>query len=286
MLPQFLACRSGASSVASAQEAFLLRIDDLMTDPQNQTVPPGPEPHWVVELQGLLLSTEGLDAFLRELAVVTVRALPAAVACGVTLQPDGRPRTVSASGELAMQVDEIQYSVNAGPCLDAMRTGDVHYVRDFGAETRWPQFTTAALGYGVRGCLSTPLQILNGSAGALNVYAATVDAFDTAARDQALAFAEYAAGAVALALRMARQAEVSEDLRTTLASRSIIDQAMGVIMGQQRCTAQEAFAVLRRASQQRNVKIAAIAAGVVEGTTGRPPQPGRFTARGDALSDN
>jgi GAF domain-containing protein len=272
--------------VASAQEAFLLRIDDLMTDPQNQTVPPGPEPHWVVELQGLLLSTEGLDAFLRELAVVTVRALPAAVACGVTLQPDGRPRTVSASGELAMQVDEIQYSVNAGPCLDAMRTGDVHYVRDFGAETRWPQFTTAALGYGVRGCLSTPLQILNGSAGALNVYAATVDAFDTAARDQALAFAEYAAGAVALALRMARQAEVSEDLRTTLASRSIIDQAMGVIMGQQRCTAQEAFAVLRRASQQRNVKIAAIAAGVVEGTTGRPPQPGRFTARGDALSDN
>jgi hypothetical protein len=176
MLPQFLACRSGASSVASAQEAFLLRIDDLMTDPQNQTVPPGPEPHWVVELQGLLLSTEGLDAFLRELAVVTVRALPAAVACGVTLQPDGRPRTVSASGELAMQVDEIQYSVNAGPCLDAMRTGDVHYVRDFGAETRWPQFTTAALGYGVRGCLSTPLQILNGSAGALNVYAATVDA--------------------------------------------------------------------------------------------------------------
>ncbi|HZM84747.1 MAG TPA: ANTAR domain-containing protein [Candidatus Limnocylindrales bacterium] len=50
-------------------------------------------------------------------------------------------------------------------------------------------------------------------------------------------------------------------------------------MAQQRCTAGEAFAVLRKASQERNVKIHAIAAAIIEGITGQPPSGGRFTPR-------
>jgi hypothetical protein len=65
-----------------------------------------------------------------------------------SLRPGGQPRTVAASGRLAGHVDEIQYGVDQGPCLDAMRTGEVHYVPDLGAEDRWPGFGTAALGYG------------------------------------------------------------------------------------------------------------------------------------------
>jgi GAF domain-containing protein len=233
----------------------------------------------LAELQAVLLSTDSLDAFLRELAAVTVRVVPGAMACGVTLQPGGQPRTVAASDQLANQVDEIQYGVDDGPCLDAMRTGEVHYIRDLGGEDRWPAFSTAALGYGVRSCLSTPLRVEDVPVGALNLYAATTGAFDETAREQASAFAGYASGAVALALRLARQAQISADLQAALASRAIIDQALGVIMGQQRCTAQDAFAVLRRASQQRNVKIQAIAAAIVEGVSGQPPRSGAFTPR-------
>jgi GAF domain-containing protein len=271
-------CQAGASSTVSGREASFPGIDVAVSSP-GQTVPAGHDPQWLVELQALVLSTDSIDAFLDELAAVTVRAMPAAAACGVTLQPNGQPRTVAASDVLATQVDEIQYGVDQGPCLEAMRSGAVLYVKDLGGEARWPDFSTAALGYGVRCCLSTPLRVQDVPVGALNLYAVRVDAFDEAARAQAFAFAGYASGAVALALRLARQAQVSADLRAALASRAVIDQALGVIMGQQRCTAEEAFAVLRHASQQRNVKIHAIAAGIVEGVSGRPPNPGRFSPR-------
>ena len=251
----------------------------------DRTVPAGHDPQWVVELQGVLLSTDGVESFLDELASLTVRALPAAVACGVTLQPNGLARTVAASNVLARQVDEIQYSLNGGPCLDAMRNGDVNYVPDLGREVQWPQFFTAALGYGVGSVLSTPLRVLDRSVGALNLYATTTDAFDSAARERALGFAGHAAGAIALALRMARQVEMSADLREALATRAVIDQAIGIVMGQQHCTPEEAFAVLRRTSQQRNVKVHAIAAGIVEGVSGRPPRPAQFIPRTSPTDD-
>ena len=122
----------------------------------DQTVAAGHDPQWVIELQGVLLSTDGLSSFLDELALLTVRMLPAD-ACGVTLQPNGHVRTVAASNVLATQVDELQYSGDDGPCLDAMRTGKVNYVPDVGREKQWPDFCAAALGYGVRSVLSTPL---------------------------------------------------------------------------------------------------------------------------------
>jgi GAF domain-containing protein len=274
------ACRRAGRRVVFGfrRGAFFPGIDVAVSFP-GQTVPSGHDPQWLTELQALLLSTDGLESFLDEVAAVAVRALPAAVACGVTLQPDGQPRTVAASGLLASQVDEIQYRVDQGPCLEAMRTGVVLYVADLGGEDRWPAFSTAALGFGARCCLSTPLRVRDVPVGAFNLYATTVDAFDQAARALASTFAGYASGAVALALRLARQAQVSADLRAALASRAVIDQALGVIMGQQRCTAQDAFAVLRHASQQRNVKIQAIAAGIVEGVSGQPPRPGGFSPR-------
>jgi GAF domain-containing protein len=235
---------------------------------------------WAVELQALLLSTEGVDEFLHEVAVAAVRALPSAAACGVTLEPNGRARTVAASSELANQVDEVQYEADQGPCLDAMNAGETIYVPDLVDEERWPQFTSAALSYGIRSILSTPLRGLDSSVGALNLYATSVNAFDNQSRAHAAGFAEYAAGAVGLALRMTHHLQLSVDLQAALSSREIIDQAIGIIMAQQRCTAREAFAVLRQASQHRNVKIAAIAAGIVEAVSGQPPLQGRFTARG------
>jgi ANTAR domain/GAF domain len=274
-------CRSGASLSASDRGASFLRIDALpMSTDHHQTVPAGHDPRWVVELQASLLATDGLASFLDELAAMTVRALPAVAACGVTLQPNGQARTVAASSRLASQVDEIQYSVDQGPCLDAMRHGRVYYLPDVGGETRWPQFSTAALGYGVRSVLSTPLLGLDASVGALNLYATTLDAFDAAAREQAFGFAASAAGAVGLALRMAQQARLTEDLRAALTSRAVIDQAIGVIMAEQRCTAADSFAVLRRASQQQNVKVHAIAAAIVEGVSGAPPRGSQFRPRG------
>jgi GAF domain-containing protein len=140
---------------------------------------------WIVELQALLLSTEGFDDFLQEVAAAAVRALPSAIACGVTLQPNGRARTVAASSDLASQVDELQYSSGEGPCLQAMQTGVTVYVPDLGREDRWPGFTVGAFGYGIRTVLSVPLRGLRASIGALNLYSMELDPFAQDSRAEA-----------------------------------------------------------------------------------------------------
>jgi AmiR/NasT family two-component response regulator len=62
---------------------------------------------------------------------------------------------------------------------------------------------------------------------------------------------------------MAAQTRLSDQLRQALESRAVIDQAIGAIMTQQRCSAEQAFAVLRATSQNRNIKLRTVAADIV-----------------------
>jgi hypothetical protein len=54
----------------------------------------------------------------------------------------------------------------------------------------------------------------------------------------------------------------------------VIEQAKGIIMGQQQCGPDEAFDLLRRASQRSNVKVHVLAAQIVANTSGSPVTPG------------
>ncbi len=226
----------------------------------------------LAELQGLLLSTSSLDEFLNYLVVLAVRTLDAVGAAGVTLQPDRRPRTVASSDEVATRVDEVQYHHEEGPCLEALATDTVVDIPDLSAETRFRKFTANALALGVRSVLSLPLAGPDAhTVGALTLYSFYPRAYQQATCEQAQTFAGNAAGAIAVALRMANQAELTDNLRTALDSRTVIDQALGILMAQQRCGAEEAFAILRSASQHRNVKLRQVAAEVVESVAGEPP---------------
>ena len=84
-------------------------------------------------------------------------------------------------------------------------------------------------------------------------------------------FADEASRALTLAVRWAERAEMSQNLQHALASRAVIDQALGIIMGQNRCSAEEAFDILRTTSQNRNVKLRDIAAAMVAAVSGHPP---------------
>lgn len=78
---------------------------------------------------------------------------------------------------------------------------------------------------------------------------------------------------IALAQRIAATQEFAEQMRTAMKSRSVIDQALGMIMGRRRCTADEAFGVLRSASQHRNIKLRDLCAELITNITGQPPNP-------------
>jgi putative methionine-R-sulfoxide reductase with GAF domain len=221
--------------------------------------------------QQLLLATEDITAFLDELAALTVSVLPGEVFCGITLRRDPGVMTVASSDLLASQVDEIQYEHRQGPCLTALNTGEVVVIEDLVDDDRWRDYRLPALGHGVRSSLSLPLRAAGRVLGALNIYATRPRAFGPAEQIAAERFADETSRALALAVRMAERMEMSAHLQNALASRAVIDQALGIVMSQNRCTADEAFDVLRTISQNRNVKLHHIAGQIIATVSGHPP---------------
>src|SRR6266496_2687039 len=225
------------------------------------------------ELHGALLSTESVEQFLHEMAVLAARLVSGGLSCGMTMQPGGRPRTVACSDDVAAQVDEAQYELDDGPCLHAMRDGHVVRIEDTAEKARWPEFEAQAASHGIRSCLALPLSADGKRVGALNLYARDASAFGAAEAQRAGSFAENASGALLLAMRLASHAALIDQLRSSLTSRTVIDQALGIIMAREHCTQAGAFAILRSASQNSNVKLRDIAGAVVTSVTGEPPQP-------------
>jgi GAF domain-containing protein len=179
--------------------------------------------------------------------------------------------TVASSDRRASLVDEIQYGHDEGPCLRALATGQVVLVDDLADDDRWGGYRMPALGHGVRSSLSLPLRADDALIGALNLYATGPRAFGPAEQLLGRRFAEEASRALELAVRLAERSELSAHLQAALASRAVIDQALGIIIGQNRCTVDEAFELLRSISQNRNVKLRDIAAEMVTAVSGQPP---------------
>ncbi|MFJ7151512.1 GAF and ANTAR domain-containing protein [Streptomyces sp. NPDC100445] len=218
-----------------------------------------------------LVETGSLTEFLQHLIDDAVE-VSGADGCGVTLRRRQRPLTVVSTGGVADKLDEKQYGQDDGPCLQALRTGHVVHVPDVLEETRWGTYPRFAAGLGVRSSLSVPISVRDHTAGALNFCAAAPDAFTDHDRQEPALFAARAGGAIALAQRPADAEDFTRDLQSALASRSVIDQAIGSVMQQRRCTAEEAFDLLRRLSQRTNLELRDICARLTD-IAGRPPSP-------------
>jgi len=225
------------------------------------------------ELLTLLSSATHLDVFLDRMVHLAAEVVTPWAACGLTLRRDGLPFTVVSSEDFAAQADEIQYGAGQGPCLDSLQSGEVVQVDDLAQDERWPDYRPSAVAHGVVSSLSLPLAVAGQTVAALNLYSNRPAAFDGPARQHAEAFAAQGAAALALALRQFDQAQLQQQLFEALASRSVIDQAIGILIGQQRCNAAAAFDLLRQASQHRNRKLRDVAADIITNITGESPRP-------------
>ncbi|MFI0240239.1 GAF and ANTAR domain-containing protein [Streptomyces sp. NPDC016845] len=217
-----------------------------------------------------LLDLDSLEGFLRTLADAALE-LAACEGVGVTLEPDSRPLTVVSEGTVAAKLDEKQYGQDDGPCLQALRTAEEVAVRDMLHEHRWDEYPAYAVSCGIRSSLSLPIAAHTDTAGALNLYAAPPDGFADADLGSLRSLAAQATGGIALAQRFTDAEEFAGQMQTAMRSRSVIDQALGIIMGQRHCTADEAFGILRSASQHRNIKLRDLCTQLVTNVTGRPP---------------
>jgi transcriptional regulator with GAF, ATPase, and Fis domain len=167
-------------------------------------------------------------------------------------------QTPASSDERAARADQLQYEANQGPCLDAIWEQDTFQIDDMTTEQRYPDWARrVAEQTGIRSSLSLQLFTNADSLGALNLYSPQLRSFDAETRGEGLAFAAQAAVAL-------RSAQNEQHLRTAIASHNLIGQAQGILMERFKMTAERAFAVLARASQDTNVKLRDVAQRLID----------------------
>ncbi|MDP9091910.1 MAG: GAF and ANTAR domain-containing protein [Actinomycetota bacterium] len=209
------------------------------------------------------------ESVLRAITTIAVREVPGAEYAGITRARNGSFRTLAPTSHLVMSIDEIQYNLGSGPCVDAIVKDHAFLSGDLRTDDRWPDFGPLAFeSAGVLSMFSSRLYLEdpNDHAVSLNMYSAAPDAFDE--RSQAVGLLLATHGALAVASAAAR--EHAENLRQALKSSRDIGVAMGVIMNQYKVTRDQAFDLLRIASQHNHRKLAEIAVEV--GDTGLMPE--------------
>jgi transcriptional regulator with GAF, ATPase, and Fis domain len=224
------------------------------------------------ELSTFLVTDAPMGETLRRVADLTVGAIPGAELAGIAMiGSDGRPATSVFTDERSPEMDSAQYESGRGPCLDAWRERRTVSVEDLeAAKDQHPEFADLALKHGIRSTLSFGLAAGGVGIGALNLYAPETHAF----RDEDSVVGEQLAAAAAVLLANVSAYwtafEMSEGLTRAMQSRSVIEQAKGMLMARNEdMDAEGAFDVLRRASMRENVKIRDIAERIVA----RRPNP-------------
>ncbi|WP_344122105.1 GAF and ANTAR domain-containing protein [Kocuria aegyptia] len=226
----------------------------------------------------MLLDSEDITDFLTQFTRMMATALAGqgqAVWCAVTLLREKRAATVASSDPRAEALDEIQYTFGNGPCMTAARTHTVIHVPDVTTEHRWPGYTDAAARAGVASVLGVPFELAGEARAALNIYSTRTDQYDEAAIEAIGHQVGLASSALRLAVRLAGHRDTEADLAAALTSRTTIDLAVGIIMAQNRCPQQQAFDILRSASNHRNRKLRDLAAELVT-TVGSGPAETHF----------
>jgi GAF domain-containing protein len=221
-----------------------------------------------LELSQIRFDSTDLTGILLRVAQLAQQTVPNTADVSVTLVGSDGPFTAAFTGEDAMRLDESQYEPGHGPCLDVAQSSGVVRISDMSSETRWPAFTRRALAVGVRSSLSVALPVQQSVVGALNLHGHAPDCFDEDALELAQAFAGYAAVAIANAHLSETNAALAENMRKAMETRSVIEQAKGVLMAQYRCTPSQAFELLTRQSQQTNRKLHQVAADLIARTQG------------------
>ena len=206
---------------------------------------------------------ESDDGPLDRLVLVAVERVPGVRWASVSMLRGGRFTTAASTDDKAVRADVLQYEIGSGPCVDAVLQDSVYVTGKVCSDPRWSEWgQRVSTEVGVNSVLAQRLHLQDegGVVAGLNLYSDEYDAFDRAAVGVALILATHGGLALSQSLASHRAGTLTKALR----SNREIGMAMGILMQHHRFTREEAFDVLRVASQNSNRKLADIAAEVVE----------------------
>jgi GAF domain-containing protein len=223
-------------------------------------------------LRGVARIVAGAQAvidLLQDVAEFAAQAIPGADGVGVALVDPRHGKssiqTWAATAVLVYDIDAVQYNeLKEGPCITCMQSQRPTVSGSLGSDSRWPHFGGRVARMQMHSALALPLIIDDQVIGSINAYAKQRDAFAEHAVRLGSQFARPAAVSVYNAQLLASAHERTMRLQRALDSRSVIDQAIGIIRSRSGGTADEAFERLAHISQSENVKLYAVAQRLVE----------------------
>ncbi|MCW2514319.1 MAG: histidine kinase [Mycobacterium sp.] len=207
---------------------------------------------------------DDLLALLQRVVEIAHQAIDGADSAGVTIDLGGRIYTAVHTDQRTLRVDTEQYDVGDGPCLHASRTGEVVLVDAVEAIQRWPHFAEAARKEGVRSFLAAPLFTSEVTLGSFNLYGRTFKAFDSIDAEILELLTTTVSRTIGDFARYKSARDVAESIQRALQTRAPIEQAKGMLMAIHGIDADRAFDLLRQESQDRNIRLAVVAAELVE----------------------
>jgi GAF domain-containing protein len=169
----------------------------------------------------------------------------------------GRVETVAVTDPVVEQSDQLQLECDEGPTLDVLAERDTILVPDTIGELRYPDWAPKVAALGLRSVLSVRLATTGSTLGVLQLFNTEPYAFETGDDAVAHILARHAS----VALANARQ---EASLWQAIDARKLVGQAQGILMERFGIDSDQAFAVLRRYSQDNNIKLRDVAQRLID----------------------
>jgi GAF domain-containing protein len=196
--------------------------------------------------------------------VQTTHAIFSVDGAGLMLADGGHHlRNAAVSDDRVGHLEELQLRYHEGPCIAAFDSKVLVGAEDLTLDLRWPSFSKAAVDRGVRAVLASPIPYNQDAVGVVTVLSEQRHPWSAEAELALLAFTDLAALLIATMLLGEQQTELAMQLQAALNSRAIIEQAKGVLIGQQGLSAHAAYEKLRAQARAERRKIAFVAAELV-----------------------
>lgn len=223
----------------------------------------------MVMLADNLVADFDVVELLTMLADRCVSILGVSAAGLMLLGPDGNLRVIASSSEQMHLLELFELQTEQGPCLECFQDGVPVTQLDLSTSLeRWPRFAAEALANGFHSVHALPMRLRGTVVGALNLFQTDVRGIDHEGIEAAQAFADIATIAI-LQYRATLQAhELMDQLNTALNTRIVIEQAKGIVAEREQLDMEHAFAALRGHARNNNLRLADVAAAIVDGSLG------------------
>jgi hypothetical protein len=216
-------------------------------------------------LLSLAAATE--ERSLSQLTSLAASQVQGCAAANVTVWRDGELTTQTASHPEPSRLVAVQVAAGRGPLIDAVAGGETVICADTLTETRWPEFTAAALRMGVRS--SASLSYRGQIVIALTLIGLRPRALDPDRLQLAELLVAYGGALVGAVADYGDTRRVADQLRDAAYSRAIVDQAKGILMHALGCSADEALNRMREVSQRSNIRATEVARRIIDAHSGR-----------------